>query len=166
MKGKPNKPTKPTKPTKPKKPKKPKKPTKPKKRCRKPKNKTNVIITKPKKRGRKPKGGKIVTKESLNEKQNLEVVTVICDILDKKLGLLSSGKPRKSLIAFVKDRLGHDRRYAIDASKIEQELGWKPKMSFEKGMEKTVDWYLANQQWVGGIVDGSYQQYYNEMYYL
>jgi len=101
-----------------------------------------------------------------NEKQNLEVVTVICDILDKKLGLLSSGKPRKSLIAFVKDRLGHDRRYAIDASKIEQELGWKPKMSFEKGMEKTVDWYLANQQWVGGIVDGSYQQYYNEMYYL
>jgi len=99
-----------------------------------------------------------------NEKQNLEVVTLICDILDKKLGLLGSGKPRNSLITFVKDRLGHDRRYAIDATKIEEELGWKPKVTFEKGMEKTVEWYLANQQWIGSVVDGSYQNYYKKMY--
>ncbi len=99
-----------------------------------------------------------------NEKQNLEVVTLICDILDRKLGLPVTGKPRRSLITFVKDRLGHDRRYAIDASRIKDELGWEPKMSFEEGMEKTVDWYLANQKWVDEIVDGSYQQYYEKMY--
>jgi dTDP-glucose 4,6-dehydratase len=64
----------------------------------------------------------------------------------------------------VKDRPGHDRRYAIDASRIKDELGWEPKVSFEEGMEKTVDWYLANQKWVDEIVDGSYQQYYEKMY--
>ena len=99
-----------------------------------------------------------------NEKQNIEVVTLICDILDKKLGLPDSGEPRRSLITFVKDRLGHDRRYAIDATKIKEELGWEPKVNFSQGIEKTVDWYLANQEWVAGIVDGSYQEYYKKMY--
>jgi len=99
-----------------------------------------------------------------NEKQNIEVVTLICDILDKKLGLPDSGEPRRSLITFVKDRLGHDRRYAIDATKIKEELDWEPKVNFSQGIEKTVDWYLANQEWVAGIVDGSYQEYYKKMY--
>ncbi|WP_419176724.1 dTDP-glucose 4,6-dehydratase [Desulfosediminicola sp.] len=99
-----------------------------------------------------------------NEKQNIEVVTLICDILDRKIGLPESGKPRRSLITYVADRLGHDRRYAIDASRIREELGWEPKMTFERGIEKTIDWYLANQEWVANIVDGSYQKYYQEMY--
>jgi len=99
-----------------------------------------------------------------NEKKNIEVVTLICDILDQKTGLQKSGEPRRSLITFVKDRLGHDRRYAIDATKIKEQLGWEPKVSFEQGIEKTVDWYLANQEWVDGIVDGSYQEYYKQMY--
>lgn len=99
-----------------------------------------------------------------NEKQNLEVVTVICDLLDQKLGLLESGESRTSLITFVKDRLGHDRRYAIDASKIKDQLGWEPKVTFEEGISKTIDWYLANQDWVDSVMDGSYQEYYKKMY--
>ena len=99
-----------------------------------------------------------------NEKQNLEVVTLICDTLDKKIGLPASGEPRRNLITFVKDRLGHDRRYAIDASFIKDQLGWEPKITFEVGIEKTVDWYLANQKWVESVIDGSYQEYYEEMY--
>ena len=101
-----------------------------------------------------------------NEKQNLEVVTLICDLLDQKLGIDASGQPRRSLITFVRDRLGHDRRYAIDAGKIKEELGWEPKVGFVEGMERTVDWYLANRQWVDDIVSGSYQKYYAEMYRL
>ena len=99
-----------------------------------------------------------------NEKQNIEVVTLICDILDQKVGLLEGGKERRSLITFVKDRLGHDRRYAIDATRIGEEIGWQPSISFEKGIGKTIDWYLANQRWVGSVVDGSYQDYYQKMY--
>ncbi len=99
-----------------------------------------------------------------NEKQNLEVVTLICDTLDKKLGLPETGEPRRSLITFVKDRLGHDRRYAIDASFIKDQLGWEPKVTFEEGIEKTVDWYLANQDWVASVIDGSYREYYKKMY--
>jgi len=99
-----------------------------------------------------------------NEKQNLDVVTRLCDLLDAKCGLLPSGNERRSLITFVTDRLGHDRRYAIDAGKIKAELGWQPKMTFEQGLESTVDWYLANQQWVSDIVNGQYQDYYRKMY--
>lgn len=99
-----------------------------------------------------------------NEKQNIEVVTLICDLLDQKIGLPESGNPRRSLITFVEDRLGHDRRYAIDAGKIKNQLGWEPQMTFEQGMERTVDWYLANQDWVADIVSGSYQNYYATMY--
>ena len=99
-----------------------------------------------------------------NEKENIEVVTLICDLLDAKLGLVDSGKPRTTRITYVEDRLGHDRRYAIDASTIKNELGWQPKVRFEEGMEKTIDWYLAHQGWVDSVVDGSYQQYYEKMY--
>ncbi|WP_163339735.1 dTDP-glucose 4,6-dehydratase [Desulfopila sp. IMCC35008] len=113
---------------------------------------------------RKGKNGECYNIGGNNEKQNIEVVTLICDIIDKKLGLPESGEPRRSLITFVKDRLGHDRRYAIDASKIKNQIGWQPKVQFAEGIEKTVDWYLANQQWVNEIVDGSYQDYYQKMY--
>lgn len=99
-----------------------------------------------------------------NEKQNIEVVTLICDILDRKLGLPELGKPRRSLIAFVEDRLGHDRRYAIDASRIREKLGWEPKVSFDQGIEATIDWYLTHQEWFRDVVDGSYQNYYQRMY--
>lgn len=99
-----------------------------------------------------------------NEKHNLEIVELLCDMLDRKVGLLPSGQPRRSLITFVRDRLGHDRRYAIDASKMERELGWTPRWTFEQGIERTVDWYLANGDWLAGVLDGSYQQYYENMY--
>ena len=99
-----------------------------------------------------------------NEKKNLQVVELLCDMLDEKVGLLDSGEPRRSLITFVKDRLGHDRRYAIDAGKIAEELGWTPKLTFEQGIGKTVDWYLDNRAWMESVMDGSYQQYYEKMY--
>ncbi|MCI5144764.1 MAG: dTDP-glucose 4,6-dehydratase [Candidatus Electrothrix sp. AR3] len=99
-----------------------------------------------------------------NEKNNLEVVELLCKMLDTKVGPLASGKPRTSLISFVKDRLGHDRRYAIDATKIAEELNWLPQCTFEQGIEKTVDWYLENRAWMESVTDGSYQQYYAKMY--
>ncbi len=99
-----------------------------------------------------------------NEKQNLEVVQTICDLLDAKVGRLADGAPRRSLIRFVTDRPGHDRRYAIDAGKIRTELGWQPAVTFEQGIERTIDWYLANPAWVEEIVNGSYREYYEKMY--
>lgn len=92
-----------------------------------------------------------------NEKQNLEIVETICDLLDELAPGLRS--PRRELITFVKDRPGHDRRYAMDASKIEHELGWKPKETFESGIRKTVAWYLANEEWVREVTSGSYRQW-------
>lgn len=99
-----------------------------------------------------------------SERQNLEVVQTICDILDRKVEPLPGGAPRRSLIRFVTDRPGHDRRYAIDAGKIRGELDWRPTVTFEQGMEETVDWYLAHSAWLNEVVDGSYQQYYQQMY--
>jgi len=99
-----------------------------------------------------------------NEKQNIEIVQTVCDLLDEKVGLLASGEPRRSLIRFVKDRPGHDRRYAIDAAKIRDALGWEPSVTFEEGIRKTVDWYLGNREWVEAVVDGSYREYYEKMY--
>ncbi|MBO6763049.1 MAG: dTDP-glucose 4,6-dehydratase, partial [Roseivirga sp.] len=81
-----------------------------------------------------------------NEWKNLDIVELLCDVMDKKLGR-EVGESRK-LITFVKDRAGHDKRYAIDASKIKDELGWEPSLQFEEGLEKTVDWYLSNQEWL------------------
>jgi dTDP-glucose 4,6-dehydratase len=99
-----------------------------------------------------------------NEKTNLEVVELLCDMLDTKVGMLTSGQPRRSLITFVRDRLGHDRRYAIDAGKIAGELGWTPKLTFEAGIDATVDWYLTNRPWMESVMDGSYLKYYADMY--
>ncbi|WP_180052929.1 MULTISPECIES: dTDP-glucose 4,6-dehydratase [unclassified Acinetobacter] len=92
-----------------------------------------------------------------NEKQNIEVVKTICKILDELKPRLE-GKTYTSLITFVNDRPGHDLRYAIDASKIERELGWKPQESFETGIRKTVQWYLNNLEWCQRVQDGSYQR--------
>jgi dTDP-glucose 4,6-dehydratase len=89
------------------------------------------------------------------ERTNLSVVETICDLLDRKRPL-ADGRPRRSLIAFVADRPGHDRRYAIDPSKIEQELGWRAQESFESGLEKTIDWYLDNEWWWRPIREQKY----------
>ena len=90
------------------------------------------------------------------ERQNIEVVKAICQLLDQRRPR-QDGQPRESQITFVKDRPGHDRRYAIDASKIQSELGWKPSVDFEQGLAATVDWYLANPDWVQRVLDGSYR---------
>jgi dTDP-glucose 4,6-dehydratase len=91
-----------------------------------------------------------------NEKQNIEIVQTICDLLDRLADPLPGGAPRRSLIRFVTDRPGHDRRYAIDAAKIREELGWAPRTAFETGIEQTVRWYLANPEWLAHVLDGSY----------
>jgi dTDP-glucose 4,6-dehydratase len=98
----------------------------------------------------------------LNEWTNIELVKFLCQLMDKKLGRTSGES--KQLITYVTDRKGHDMRYAIDASKLENELGWTPSIQFEEGLEKTVDWYLANQSWIEKVTSGTYQSYYNEMY--
>ncbi len=98
----------------------------------------------------------------INEKTNIDVVTTICKILDKLAP--KAGLDRTSLITFVKDRLGHDRRYAIDCSKIGRELGWKPKESFETGLQQTVQWYLDNPEWVEAVQSGAYQTWINQNY--
>ena len=90
------------------------------------------------------------------EKQNIEVVKAICALLDERRPR-PDGVPRENQIRFVADRPGHDRRYAIDASKLRDELGWEPKYSFEQGIAQTVDWYLDNQDWVDRVLDGSYR---------
>lgn len=90
------------------------------------------------------------------ERENIAVVKTICALLDERR-LLADGRRREMLIEFVRDRPGHDRRYAIDASKIRRELGWKPSVSFETGIARTVDWYLENQAWVKRVLDGSYR---------
>ena len=90
------------------------------------------------------------------ERENIHVVKTICALLDQRRPR-ADGQPRESQITFVKDRPGHDRRYAIDASKIHGELGWKPTVSFEQGIAATVDWYLANGDWVQRVLDGSYR---------
>lgn len=90
------------------------------------------------------------------ERQNIEVVETICRLLDERRPR-QDGKPRASQISFVADRPGHDRRYAIDASKLKNELGWQPRHTFEQGIAETVDWYLDNQDWVKRVLDGSYR---------
>ena len=97
-----------------------------------------------------------------NEWQNIDLVRLLCQKMDAKLG-----KPAGScetLITFVKDRPGHDLRYAIDASKINKELGWSPSVTFEQGLEQTIDWYLGNKQWLENVTSGNYQKYYEKQY--
>lgn len=98
-----------------------------------------------------------------NEKANLEVVHTLCNLLDE-LKPREDGKSYKEQITFVKDRPGHDRRYAIDATKISNELGWKPEETFETGIRKTVQWYLDNQDWVANVQSGEYQHWLNKNY--
>jgi len=97
-----------------------------------------------------------------NEKRNLDIVETICDIVDEIAG--PKGSPRRSLITFVRDRPGHDRRYAMNASKIERELGWRPVETFESGIRKTVQWYLENEGWIHDVTSGSYRQWIETHY--
>ncbi|WP_339835489.1 dTDP-glucose 4,6-dehydratase [uncultured Maribacter sp.] len=97
-----------------------------------------------------------------NEWQNINLVKLLCLVMDKKLNR-TQGESEK-LITYVKDRPGHDLRYAIDASKINKHLGWKPSVTFEEGLEKTVDWYLSNSEWLNHITSGDYKEYYKKMY--
>lgn len=97
-----------------------------------------------------------------NEKRNIDIVETICDIVDEMAG--TRGSPRRNLVTFVKDRPGHDRRYAMDATKIERELGWRPKETFETGIRKTVRWYLEHEEWVRDVTSGSYRQWIETHY--
>ncbi len=97
-----------------------------------------------------------------NEWKNIDLINLLCMIMDKKLQR-APGTSAK-LITFVKDRAGHDLRYAIDATKLNKELGWAPSLQFEEGLEKTVDWYLANEEWLEHVTSGAYQDYYSEQY--
>ncbi|PAW91998.1 dTDP-glucose 4,6-dehydratase [Mucilaginibacter sp. MD40] len=97
-----------------------------------------------------------------NEWKNIDLIRLLCRILDRKLGR-AEGESAK-LITFVTDRAGHDLRYAIDATKLKNELGWEPSITFEQGLEKTVDWYLDNEEWLNDVTSGHYQDYYNEQY--
>lgn len=97
-----------------------------------------------------------------NEWKNIDLVKLLCNLMDTKLNR-QKGESEK-LITFVKDRPGHDLRYAIDASKINIELGWKPSVTFEEGLEKTIDWYLENEEWLNHVTSGEYQKYYQEQY--
>ncbi|UOB19408.1 dTDP-glucose 4,6-dehydratase [Abyssalbus ytuae] len=97
-----------------------------------------------------------------NEWQNIDLVKVLCKLTDEKLNRPEGSS--EQLITYVKDRPGHDKRYAIDASKINEKLGWKPSVTFEEGLSKTIDWYLDNQQWLDHVTSGQYQKYYEEMY--
>lgn len=97
-----------------------------------------------------------------NEWKNIDLVKMLCKIMDDKLQ--RDPGTSATLITYVKDRPGHDLRYAIDATKINQELGWKPSVTFEEGLEKTIDWYLSNDQWLTQVTSGSYQDYYKNQY--
>ncbi len=97
-----------------------------------------------------------------NEWRNIDLVKLLCKLMDEKLGR-EAGHSEK-LITYVKDRPGHDRRYAIDASKIARELDWKPSVTFEQGLSETIDWFLANTTWLNNVTSGAYQNYYQSMY--
>jgi len=97
-----------------------------------------------------------------NEWTNLNLIKLLCEQMDEKLNR-SIGTSAK-LITYVKDRAGHDRRYAIDATKLNKELGWKPSVTFEEGLSKTIDWYLKNENWLNNVTSGAYKEYYEKMY--
>jgi len=97
-----------------------------------------------------------------NEWKNIDIVNLVCDLMDAKRKHIQDESRR--LITFVKDRPGHDRRYAIDASKIKRDLGWEPSYTFEQGIDETIDWYLANRDWVADVTSGIYREYYEKQY--
>lgn len=97
-----------------------------------------------------------------NEWKNIDLIRVICRVMDEKLG--RTGGESEKLITFVKDRAGHDLRYAIDAEKLKNELGWEPSLQFEEGIQKTIDWYLKNEEWLNNVTSGDYQKYYEKQY--
>ncbi|GGG09359.1 dTDP-glucose 4,6-dehydratase [Pontibacter amylolyticus] len=98
----------------------------------------------------------------VNEWRNIDLIELLCEVMDERLGR-EPGDSRK-LITFVKDRAGHDARYAIDSSKLMEELGWRPSVTFEEGLRMTVDWYLENEAWLEEVTSGHYQQYYAQQY--
>lgn len=108
------------------------------------------------------KNGETYNIGGFNEWTNLNLIHLLCELMDDKLDRKKGASEK--LITFVKDRAGHDRRYAIDASKLSQELGWKPTVTFEQGLAKTVDWYLENEDWLNHVTSGAYQDYYQKMY--
>jgi dTDP-glucose 4,6-dehydratase len=108
------------------------------------------------------KTGETYNVGGFNEWKNIDLIQLLCRIMDKKLGRPEGASAQ--LITFVKDRAGHDLRYAIDATKLNKELGWEPSLQFEEGLEKTVDWYLENEAWLNNVTSGDYQKYYNEQY--
>jgi len=97
-----------------------------------------------------------------NEWQNIDLIKLLCELMDKKLHRMVGNSV--NLITYIKDRPGHDKRYAIDATKINRELGWKPSVTFEQGLEITIDWYLQNKNWLKNVTSGKYTEYYNHQY--
>jgi dTDP-glucose 4,6-dehydratase len=110
----------------------------------------------------KGKNGDTYNIGGFNEWKNIDLVKLLCKLMDEKLG--NQPGTSNELITYVKDRPGHDRRYAIDASKINKELGWKPSVTFEQGLDLTIDWYLQNTEWLTHVTSGEYQQYYQNQY--
>ena len=108
------------------------------------------------------KNGETYNIGGFNEWQNIQLIKLLCKLMDDKLGREPGSS--ESLITYVKDRPGHDRRYAIDATKLSNELGWKPSVDFEQGLDKTVDWYLENEVWLENVTSGAYQNYYKQQY--
>lgn len=109
------------------------------------------------------KTGDTYTIGGFNEWKNIDLVRLLCRLMDEKLN--NPAGTSEQLITFVKDRPGHDKRYAIDASKISKELGWKPTVTFEEGLSQTINWYLENQEWLKHVTTGEYQQYYSQQYH-
>ncbi len=110
----------------------------------------------------KAKAGNTYNIGGHNEWKNIDLIHLLCKIMDRKLNR-AEGESAK-LITYVTDRAGHDLRYAIDSSKLQRELGWQPSLQFEEGLEKTVDWYLANEEWLQNVTSGAYKEYYDKQY--
>lgn len=110
----------------------------------------------------KGRNGQTYNVGGFNEWKNIDLVNLLCSIMDKKLGRPIGTSA--TLITYVKDRPGHDLRYAIDATKLNKELGWTPSLQFEEGLEKTVEWYLQNEEWISHVTSGNYQHYYDQQY--
>ena len=111
---------------------------------------------------RKGSHGRTYNIGGLNEWKNIDLIRLLCRIMDEKLDRAPGTSA--GLIRFVKDRAGHDLRYAIDNSRIQDELGWKPAFTFEEGLTRTVEWYLENQEWMNRVTSGAYQKYYEQQY--